>query len=173
MNEKPTIKKVCSFCVSDWHFITMIIPYIHNKIKNKENVEIFTQQSRLEEIQIFLSKLMLNLKEKEDIISLNWESSKISKSNNLEKRLEKCKDNKVTIIIEGNHSYIERVNRYIKKYIEKNITKDITIVNCYEVMQFNQNMEEILSKHDKILNTSGEKNIEDIFEGYVKNEEGA
>ena len=40
-------------------------------------------------------------------------------------------------------------------------------------MRFNQNMEEILSKHDKILNTSGEKNIEDIFEGYVKNEEGA
>ena len=44
----------------------------------------------------------------------------------------------------------------------------ITIINCYEVMQFNNNVKEILDKHDKILNTSGEMEIEKVFEGYVK-----
>ena len=44
--------------------------------------------------------------------------------------------------------------------------KEITLVNCYEITQFNENIREILDIHDKILNTSGEKNIEEVFAGY-------
>ena len=43
----------------------------------------------------------------------------------------------------------------------------IKIINCYEVEDFNINIKEILGKHDKILNTSGEKNIAEVFEGYA------
>ena len=34
--------------------------------------------------------------------------------------------------------------------------------------EFNINMQEILHNHDKILNTSGEKEINEVFEGYPK-----
>lgn len=35
---------------------------------------------------------------------------------------------------------------------------------------FNDNIKEILDKHGKIFNTSGEHDIEEIFEGYNKDE---
>ena len=48
----------------------------------------------------------------------------------------------------------------------KRINKKIKIVNCYEVTEFNTNIKEILDEHDKILNTSGEKEKGEVFEGY-------
>ena len=38
-------------------------------------------------------------------------------------------------------------------------------------MQFNSSIKEILEKHDKILNTSGEKEINEVFDGYEKNKQ--
>ena len=42
------------------------------------------------------------------------------------------------------------------------------IINCYEIIEFNGSITEILDKHDKILNTSGEKEIKEIFTDYEK-----
>ena len=53
----------------------------------------------------------------------------------------------------------------------KNISlenKSIKIIDFYEVTEFNYNIMEILDKHDKIINTSGEKEIEEVFEGYKR-----
>lgn len=36
---------------------------------------------------------------------------------------------------------------------------------------FNQNIKEILDKHELIFNTAGEHKIEEVFEGYKKQEE--
>lgn len=44
----------------------------------------------------------------------------------------------------------------------------IKVINFYEVLEFNYNITEILDEHDKILNTSGEKEINEVFEGYEK-----
>lgn len=163
------IKKVCSFCVSDWHFITMLIPYIHKKIEAKEEVLVHTEQNRFETMRTFLTKLTLNQETKQKLADLNWKESKISRYRQIQEELENGQNN-ITIIVEGENAYIERINRYIEKWVAKNkkIEKNITIVNCFEVMQFNQNIEEILKEHDKILNTSGEKEIEEVFEGYQK-----
>ena len=55
---------------------------------------------------------------------------------------------------------MERIN-------EKN-QKNVTIIDCYEVLQVNQEINKILNNHDKILNTSGEKEISEVFQGYQK-----
>ena len=47
---------------------------------------------------------------------------------------------------------------------------EITIVNCYEIIEFNGSINEILDSHDKILNTSGEKEIEEVFDEYKRTE---
>ena len=44
----------------------------------------------------------------------------------------------------------------------------IKIINCYEIVEFNGSIEDILDKHDKILNTSGEKEINEIFIDYKR-----
>ena len=75
------------------------------------------------------------------------------------------------IFINGNKEYIDMTNKNIEKFLndnkEKYINTNIKIVNCYEVGEFNLNIQEILSYHSKILNTSGEKEICEVFEGYA------
>ena len=62
-------------------------------------------------------------------------------------------------------------NKNIEKFLKDNSKKykevNIKIINCFEVSEFNINMPEILHAHDRILNTSGEKEIQDVFEGYA------
>ena len=70
--------------------------------------------------------------------------------------------------LENTISY-ENIEQY-QKQIE-NMHKTIKIVNCYEVLEFNGSIEEILNAHDKILNTSGEKEITEVFEGFERKEE--
>ena len=56
---------------------------------------------------------------------------------------------------------IDWKNRKLKR-------KEIMIINCYEVSEFNQSLQEILDNHDKILNTSGIHEIEEIYAGYIR-----
>ena len=36
--EKSNMKKMCSFCVSDWHTATTLLPYVKEKTENNEKV---------------------------------------------------------------------------------------------------------------------------------------
>lgn len=159
------VKRVCSFCVSDWHFITMITPYINQKIKNKEKILIYSSQNYSLLIRTFLPKLMIENEKKQKIADLNWNESKIRKSSQIVDDIENAKEQEITVIVKGDNSYINKLNTCIDKYSKENANKKITVVNCFEMGEFNQNMGEILKSHDKILNTSGEKEISDVFEG--------
>jgi len=48
------------------------------------------------------------------------------------------------------------------------IGKEFNIINCYEVTQFNDNIKNVLDKHDLIINTAGIHPIEEVFAGYEK-----
>ena len=61
----------------------------------------------------------------------------------------------------------EKINEKVERINEKN-QKNVTIIDCYEVLQVNQEINKILNNHDKILNTSGEKEISEVFQGYQK-----
>ena len=74
--------------------------------------------------------------------------------------------------MEGSKEKIECIGKNIDKWIKKSEKKlekkEIKIINCYELMEFNQNLTEILDEHDKILNTSGIHEIEEMYEGYIR-----
>ena len=56
---------------------------------------------------------------------------------------------------------MDMVNKYIVKWLQKNrIQNEIKIINCYEITEFNYNITAILDSHDKMINTSGEKEIQ-------------
>ncbi len=165
---KKQIEKLCGFYVSDWHLSTMLLPYISRKIG--ENVKIVTilENSIRENVKQLVEKL--NLKNKEQILEINWESSK--KYSDIQEKLEKqLKENMQNIIlINGCSNYIQKSNEEIEKWFQKSKFSSLKVINFFEVGQLNQNITEILSKHDKILNTSGEKEISEVFEGYSKSD---
>ena len=70
------------------------------------------------------------------------------------------------ILISGNKNYIEIINSNINKWLEKANIKSIKIIDFFEVTEFNNNIVNILDGHDKILNTSGEREISEVFDGY-------
>ena len=57
----------------------------------------------------------------------------------------------------------------VKKVLENNIINhEVKIINCYDITKLDDDIKYILRTHDIILNTSGEKEISEVFEGYEK-----
>ncbi|MBR6034244.1 MAG: hypothetical protein IKP28_05915 [Clostridia bacterium] len=161
MSLNENTKKLCGFCVSDWHFITMITPYINEKINNGEDVRIYTEKDMTNLIKTFLSKLTIKEETRQNLISLDWNKKAI------DEEIEETKGKYITIIVNGTNQYISELNKRINERFEKENDINITIINIFDVSQFKQNVYEILSKHDKVLNTSGEKEIAEVFENYA------
>lgn len=166
--ENKRVEKLCSFYVSEWHLVTMLLPYINNKIEEDTKVVTILENNIEENIKTLIEKL--NLKKKDDILKINWKNIKSKKYAEIEeilnKEISKTKNN--IILINGRKDYIEKNNQNIEKWINKSKINNIKIINLFEVTEFNHNITEILDTHDRILNTSGEKQIEEVFEGYTR-----
>ena len=121
-----------------------------------------------------LTRIKISDRKKEEIIKIGWENKDIIKYGEIKKYMERITKGKdiITIIIEGKKDRIEYIGKNIDKWIKKSEKKlkkkEIKIINCYEVTEFNRDLNEILDNHDKILNTSGIHEIEEMYSGYVK-----
>lgn len=160
------IEKLCGFYVSNWHLATTILPYINSKIDKKSKVITILENNIEENIKILMNKL--NLKNKNKILNINWKNTNNNKYSYIKNILnnEIQKDTENIIFISGNKNYIEIVHNNVNKFLKNFINKNIKIIDFYEVTEFNSNIVNILDGHDKILNTSGEKEISDVFDGY-------
>lgn len=168
---KNNIEKLCSFYVSDWHLVTMLLPYINKQINEKANIITLLENDIEENIKTLTKKL--HLKNEEKILNLYWKKSNGIKYSITQEKMKNLKENEIIniIFINGSKNYIDMTNKNIEKFLKESKEKykeiKIKIINCYEVGEFNLSMKSILDSHDKILNTSGEKEICEIFEGYA------
>ena len=166
--------KICSFYVSDWHLTAMLLPFVEEQIERGENLHTILQKNLTYNMKEILSRIKISEKTKKEIINVDWKNKNLVKYSEVRKYMEKVTKNKKTvkIIVEGDKDKIEYINRSIEKWVRKQenkiIKKQITIINCYEVTEFNENLQEILDMHDKILNTSGIHEIEEMYTGYIK-----
>ena len=53
------IERLCSFYVSDWHFATMLLPYLNCKIEKNAGVITILENNMEENIKILVKKLNL------------------------------------------------------------------------------------------------------------------
>ncbi len=168
--------KICSFYVSDWHLTAMLLPFIEEKVKNGDNINTIFEKDIENNMKELLNRLQIDSKIKEAILNIGWTSKNLIKYDDVKNYLNKVIKNKgeTIILVEGNKERIEYINKNIERWIEKQgkklKRKNIKVINCYEVSEFNENLKGILNMHDKILNTSGIHNIEELYSGYVKEE---
>ena len=149
--EDKKMEKLCSFYVSDWHLATMILPYISHKIEKNAKIVTVLEKGMEEHIKTLVEKL--NLKNKNAILNISWTSINGKKYSDIEKKLENLQtQGENVILINGCQNYMEVQNQNIEKWFKKS------------------NVQSILDAHDKVLNTSGEKEIEEVFEGYHRGE---
>ena len=167
INRKTT--KFCSFYVSDWHLVTMLLPYLNEEINKENKIVTLLETNIKEKVETLVKKL--NLKNSKQILDINWNIVKTKKYTELKNILNnESKENKnITIIVNGTKKFIDNIGKNIDRWIKQNRNiRNIKIINCYEITEFNYNITEILDEHNKILNTSGEKEITEVFEGYEK-----
>ena len=127
--QKNNLTKLCSFYVSDWHLVTMLLPYINQKINEQAKIATILEKDIKQNVETLVEKL--NLKNKEKILNLNWSTQDEIKTkiNELEKNQE------LVIFINGNKEFIEKYNRKLTKYFETHLIKnEIKIINCYEII---------------------------------------
>lgn len=168
--------RICSFYVSDWHLTAMLLPFIQERVKSGDNINTIFEKDIESNMKEILTRLQIDSKTKEKILNIDWKSKSFIKYDDVKNYLNQVIKNKgeTIILVEGNKERIEYINKNIDRWIEKQSrklkNKSVKIINCYEVTEFNENLKGILNMHDKILNTSGVHNIEELYSGYIKEE---
>ena len=154
-NNKSTKEKICTFYTSDYHFEMISLPYINKKIEENNEVIILTENNLEKTINKLVSNINLNNDKKEKILNINWKKDDLNKFKLINKN---TKNNQNMIIfIKGNENYIKNINKNLEKWTEKN--SNIKVVDCYNLEEVSEKMDEVIENYSKLLDTKGEKNI--------------
>jgi hypothetical protein len=174
MISRNYIKKNCGFYISEWHFVTMLLPHIVNEVENGIKVETLLNKNIKKEINEVLSKLNINNFTKARVLNINWDNidnNKFDFKKNYMDEIIKNND-KIEFLVNGKKDEIDNINKNLEYWLDINIdkikNKDIDITNCYEISEFNSNINKILDEHDYIINTSGKYPVEEMFESHRK-----
>lgn len=158
-------KKTCSFYVSEYHLATMLMPYISGRLEEKIGIITFLEKGIEENIKKIIGSINLSEEKNREINNIDWKMNKIYNYSEFKDKIHKMK--KINIVVAGSQSHIDIINQNINKYLsEENNTKEVIINNFYDVAYKNIDIKKVLDSHDKVLNTAGEREIEEIFEGY-------
>lgn len=132
-------KKFCSFYVSEYHLLTILLPYINEKISDSQNVEIILEDDMLDYVKKYLKRNEIYNISK--IIKLGWKKTK-------KEEVEIKKDSDVVVVV-GKENFIQFVNEINEG--NENIKE---IINCYNIEALN-NLNEVVKEHKFVLKTSG------------------
>lgn len=160
MNKNQRTKeKLCAFYASDYHFEMISLPYIDKRINEEDEIIILTENNLENTIETLLSKINLKEQKKEKILNIDWKANDLDKFKKIKSEVEKEKN--IIIFIKGKENYIKNINKNIEKWTEN--AKNLKIIDCYDMEEIGENMDGIMNQYKKILNTSGEKEIEKIL----------
>lgn len=149
MVDENTTERVCSLYVNNMHLIVMLVPYIERELEKGSRIITVLQEDLENEVKTLISKVNLNKRKKEKLKKINWKKNFLSMSS-----IEEIKNK--TILVKGDYDFIKEVNKHINH-------KKCKVINCFELQIFEDNSREILTNHDTILNTLGERKISDMF----------
>ena len=132
-------KSFCSFYVSEYHLLTILLPYIDEQISDSKNVKVILEEDMIDYVKKYLKRYEINNMSK--IIKLGW---KKERNNKIE-----IDENADNIIVCGHENFIKNVNKEIN-----DSKRNIEIVNCYNVESL-KNLNEVVKGHDFVLRTNG------------------
>lgn len=138
-------QKFCNFYVSENHLLTVLMPYIDEKIKAKKELIVFSQKDISSDVKKYLKQVKVFEGESEKILNLSWKKCK--------KEISEEFINKDIAIVIGGEDFINKIN----DSIDKN-SNFYEIINCYNIEEI-KNLREICEKYSGILNTTGKFEI--------------
>ena len=144
--------KICGFNVNEFHLVTMIMPYIYEKVNEEKKISTFFEKDLSNIYEKIVNVNNLYWKNKEKFNEIDWGKTEIDK---LSKKFEEESD---VIIVAGSRSFIDRINSLVVNFHSK-----FTLVNCFEIDDFNSDLENITKNYNKILCTKGVREIKELY----------
>lgn len=138
--EEKKVKNICNFYVSEYHLEIMLLPYISKKIDNEENITIITEIDLESTLNVVFERINLDKDKKEKIKKIGWNIQNI----------ENIIPNTNVILIGSKKFINEKVFELKERQVE-----NLEIIACYNYNEVKNDMKEIVSKYDGMLNTLG------------------
>lgn len=138
--EEKKVKNICNFYVSEYHLEIMLLPYISKKIDNEENITIITEIDLESTLNVVIERINLDKDKKEKIKKIGWNIQNI----------ENIIPNTNVILIGSKKFINEKVFELKERQVE-----NLEIMACYNYNEVKNDMKEIVSKYDGMLNTLG------------------
>ena len=136
--EEKKVKNICNFYVSEYHLEIMLLPYISKKIDNEENITIITEIDLESTLNVVIERINLDKDKKEKIKKIGWNIQNI----------ENIIPNTNVILIGSKKFINEKVFELKERQVE-----NLEIIACYNYNEVKNDMKEIVSKYDGMLNT--------------------
>lgn len=138
--EEKKVKNICNFYVSEYHLEIMLLPYISKKIDNEENITIITEIDLESTLNVVIERINLDKDKKEKIKKIGWNIQNI----------ENIIPNTNVILIGSKKFINEKVFELKERQVE-----NLEIIACYNYNEVKNDMKEIVSKYNGMLNTLG------------------
>ena len=138
--EEKKVKNICNFYVSEYHLEIMLLPYISKKIDNEENITIITEFDLESTLNVVIERINLDKDKKEKIKKIGWNIQNI----------ENIIPNTNVILIGSKKFINEKVFELKERQVE-----NLEIIACYNYNEVKNDMKEIVSIYDGMLNTLG------------------
>lgn len=155
---QETKEKTCAFYASDYHFEMISLPYIERNLEKSKEILVLTENNLDDTIRNLISRINLKEDKKENILKIDWKNNDLSKFKKIKKDIEERKD--MIIFIKGKENYIKNIHENIEKWIDRD--SNIKIIDCYDMEEISENLDEVMDQYKMILNTTGEKEINKI-----------
>ena len=126
--------------MSEYHLEIMLLPYISKKIDNEENITIITEFDLESTLNVVIERINLDKDKKEKIKKIGWNIQNI----------ENIIPNTNVILIGSKKFINEKVFELKERQVE-----NLEIIACYNYNEVKNDMKEIVSKYDGMLNTLG------------------
>lgn len=130
--------KICCFTVSYTHACIIANNFINKELKN---VKVIYINEKSEEIKLKNIVSRFYKKMDDQLFYTEWLNEKITNDYTNEN---------FVFVVNGKEDFVNRVN----KYIQINEAKGY-IINCYNIFDIQEKVEDIISKHDYYINTNG------------------
>ena len=150
IRENKGQEKLCLFFASDYHFEMITLPYINKNLNKNKKIIVVTENNLDKTIEKVLSRINLEDEERNKLIRLDWKNNDINKLEEIKKADNEKRD--TIVFVKGKEDYIDNINKNIGNFIKNG---SITIIDCFDINEVQDDIFNITQKYDKILSTSG------------------
>ncbi len=133
-------QKICTFFVSEYHLLTIILPYINKTINEEKDVVVILERDITKSVKKYLKIVEQYDFNAEKLLSLDWkkESKEIYQRD--------LSNSEVFII--GSQKFIKKINSKL------NVKVTSKIIDCYYINKL-ENINKIPENYEYVLKTYG------------------